>query len=273
MKKLLKWAGITIGSLAALIVILFLLFYFPPFQNWAVKKAASIASEKTGMKISVGHVRLAFPLDLALEHVKAIEPNDSVKGRMDTVADVRRAVANVQLLPLLKNQVMVDELSLQQMKVNTTHFISDVRISGNVGNLKLKAHGIDLSKEHVHINKASIDDANINVELADTAKKDTTPSENFWKINLDNLRLKNVAFALQTPGDTISIALQMNLGKANGVYMDLYKSLYSVNAIDWTGGWLNFDQTFQPKTKGLDPSHLALSNLSLRADSFFFSAY
>lgn len=270
MKKIAKWAGIAVGSLVTLLIILFLLFYFPPFQNWAVKKAAAIASEKTGMEISVGQVRLAFPLDLALEEVKVLEQNNSVKGRIDTVAHVGRAVADVQLLPLLKSQVMVDELSLQQMKVNTTHFISNVRISGDVGNLKLKAHGIDLSKEHVHVNNALLDDASLLVELADTAKPDTTPSQNFWKINLDNLKIKNVAFALRTPGDSISVGLMMNIGKAQGVYLDLYKSLYSVSSIDWTGGWLNFDQTFQPKGEGFDPNHIALSNLSLRADSFYF---
>lgn len=270
MKKITKWAGIAVGSLVTLLILLFLLFYFPPFQNWAVKKAAAIASEKTGMEISVGHVCLAFPLDLALEEVKVLEPNDSLKGRIDTVAHVGRAVADVQLLPLLKSQMMVDELSLQRMKVNTTHFISNVRISGNVGNLKLKAHGIDLSKEHVHVNNALLDDASLLVELADTAKPDTTPSQNFWKINLDNLKIKNVAFALRTPGDSMSVGLMMNIGKAQGVYLDLYKSLYSVSSIDWTGGWLNFDQTFQPKSQGFDPNHIALSNLSLRADSFYF---
>lgn len=268
MRKIAKWAGIIIGSLVSLVIILFLLFYFPPFQNWAARKAAAVASEKTGMEISVGHVRLAFPFDLALEEVKVLEPQASKS--VDTVAHVSRVVVNVQLLPLLKSQVMVDELSLQRMKVNTTHFISNVRVSGDVGNLKLKAHGIDLSRERMRVNDAVLDDSRLLVELADTAKPDTTPSENRWKINLDNLRIKNTAFTLRTPGDSMSVALKMNFGKAHGVFLDLQKSLYSVNQIDWTGGWLNYDQPYQPKGEGLDPNHIALANLSLRADSFYF---
>lgn len=269
MKKAAKWTGIVMASLVALVIIFFLLFYFPPFQNWAVKRAASIASEKTGMEISVGRVRLAFPLDLALEQVMVVEPGHA-SNLKDTVANVGRAVADVQLLPLLKSQVMVDELSLQQVKVNTTHFISNVRISGKVGKLKVKAHGIDLGEELVRVNDALLADASLLVELADTAKPDTTPSENRWKINLENLKIKNTAFALRTPGDSMSVAMKMNFGKAQDVFLDLQKSLYSVSQIDWTGGWLNYDQTFHPKSQGLDPNHIALANLSLRADSFYF---
>ena len=270
MKKALKWTGIALGILVSLIILLALLFYFPPFQNWAVHKAAEVASEKTGMSISVGHVRLAFPLDLALENVKVLEPNDSIKSKTDTVADVGRAVVDVQLLPLFSSQIMVDELSLQDMKVNTTHFISNVRISGNVGNLKLKAHGIDLSKEKVRVNDALLDETSLLVELADTAKPDTTPSENFWKINVDNLKVKNTAFALKTPGDTMSVSTMMRFVKASDVYLDLYKSLYTIAHLDWAGGDLRYDQTFAPAMKGLDPSHIALSDVSLAADSFFF---
>lgn len=268
MRKIAKWAGIIIGFLVSLVIILFLLFYFPPFQNWAARKAAAVASEKASMEISVGRVRLAFPLDLALEEVKVLEPQ--APKAVDTIAYVSRAVVNVQLLPLLKSQVIVDELLLQRMKVNTTHFISNVRISGDVGNLKLKAHGIDLSRENVRVNDAVLDDSRLLVELADTAKPDTTPSENRWKINLDNLKIKNTAFTLRTPGDSMSVALKMSFGKAQGIFLDLQKSLYSVNQIDWTGGWLNYDQPYQPSSEGLDPNHIALDNLSLRADSFYF---
>ena len=61
-----------------LFTIITLLFYFPPFQNWVANKVASVASEKTGMEISVGHVSLEFPLDLAVENFKMIEQNEIV---------------------------------------------------------------------------------------------------------------------------------------------------------------------------------------------------
>lgn len=73
-----------------LFVVLTILLYFPPFQRWAVKQVTAYASEKMGMDIRVGEVRLAFPLDLALEDVKVLQPNDSLKNVTDTVADISR---------------------------------------------------------------------------------------------------------------------------------------------------------------------------------------
>ena len=139
-----------------------------------------------------------------------------------------------------------------------------------MGELRLKAHGIDLSHEHVRVNTALLRDASLLVELSDTAKPDTTPSSNFWKINLDDIRLQRVGFALRTPGDTIAVKTFMDRAQANSIYLDLYKSLYSVGHIDWRGGSLAYDQTFAPHTVGLDPNHIGLSNLTLQADSFFF---
>lgn len=60
-------------------------------------------------------------------------------------------VVDVQLLPLFSNQVMVDELNFTRMKVNTTNFIHEARIKGDVGKLQLVAHGIDLGKERVNV--------------------------------------------------------------------------------------------------------------------------
>ena len=50
MKKTLKWFGIAVITPLLLFIILAVLLYLPPVQNWAVKKAAAIASEKTDRK-------------------------------------------------------------------------------------------------------------------------------------------------------------------------------------------------------------------------------
>ena len=82
------------------------------------------------MEITVGHVSLAFPLDLQLDDFKAIKQNDSLPQVRDTIADVHRLVADVRLLPLFRSQVVIDELSFHQARINTNGFISDLRIKG-----------------------------------------------------------------------------------------------------------------------------------------------
>ena len=270
MKKVIKWGGIIVLVSALLITLLTLLFYFPPFQNWAVKQASAYASQKMGMQISVGSVRLSFPLNLDLREVKVLEPNRKTKNLNDTVADISSMVADVQLLPLLRKQVMVDELVFNDMKVNTTHFIDNVCIKGNVGHMSLKAHGIDLSREHVQLNDALLKNANIIVELSDTVPPDTTPSENFWKINLDKLKLQNSALAVHMPGDSLSVKTIFTNALASQAYFDLYKGLYTVRHIDWGNGGLQYDRNFEPTIRGFDYNHLSLSDLSIKADSFYY---
>ena len=130
MRKWLKWIGIAVLTPVLLFIILAALIYLPPVQNWVAQKVVSIASEKTGMEISVGHVNLEFPLDLGIDDFRMLHPNDSVTDVTDTIADVRKLVVNVRLLPLLRKNVVIEELSFRQAKINTNGFIDDLRIKG-----------------------------------------------------------------------------------------------------------------------------------------------
>ncbi len=270
MKKYMKWVGIAVLSPMLLIILLTLLLYLPPVQNWAVRQVASYASESTGMDVSVSQVRLVFPLNLGVEGVRVLQPNDSIKNRKDTVADIGKMVADVQLLPLFDGQVMVDRLEFAKMKVNTTNFIHEARIKGNIGKLYLKAHGIDLGKEHVNVNDAFLSDARLSVELSDTVPPDTTPSSNFWKVNVRQLKLKNTDFTLHMPGDTLQVHAFFEKALAEKTYLDLYKGLYQVGRLDWQGGHFAYDNNFERPVSGMDFNHLSLGGMVLEAESFSY---
>ena len=83
-----------------LFAVLAVLLYLPPVQNWAVDKVAAIASEKTGMEITVGHVNLRFPLDLSIDDFRVLHPVGDGSHEVDTIADVGQMVVDVQLMPL-----------------------------------------------------------------------------------------------------------------------------------------------------------------------------
>ncbi len=270
MSKPIKKIGIVLLTPIVLVVLLFMLFYFPPFQNWAVEQVASYASKQTGMEIKVGHVRLKFPLDLAIERVHVLQPNGSLKNGTDTVADIRSLVVDVQLLPLIKQQVMVDQLTFEQMKVNTANLVHTLRIKGQVGQLRLQAHGIDLGKEHVNIEKALLADAKVDIALRDTVPEDTTSSKNYWKIALKQMELRQTDFTLHLPGDTLSVKAAFGDAKIEDAYLDLYKNLYSVQRLDWHDGSVHYDQNFIKPCDGIDFNHLALNRLNIKAESFCF---
>lgn len=288
-KKCGVWIAVVVLVPILLIALLTLLLYLPPVQNWAVKRVAAYASESTGMDVTVKHVELVFPLRLGVEGVKALQPIDSLKNssdvtlrnKKDTVADIEKMVIDVQLLPLFKQLVMVDELNFRRMKVNTTNWIHEVRIKGDVGQMALRAHGIDLSKELVHVDDALLSDARLSVELSDTVPPDTTPKTNKWKVNIQKLKLKNTALVLHMPGDTLQVKAYMGDAMARGTYLDLFKGLYQVHTIDWRRGGVTYDNyrtemqvgkdisVLRP-AEGMDFNHIVLSDMTLRADSFYF---
>ena len=168
MKKAMKWLAILLVTPILLFLLLTLLLYLPPVQNWAVDKVAAYASEQTGMDISVGHVALRFPLDLTADDVRVIKDNDSIPGVRDTIADVGKLYVDIQLKPLFKKQVEIDALGFERLRLNTDGLIPDVRVKGNVEKVDLQCHGVNLKESLANVDHALLDSAKLEICLADT---------------------------------------------------------------------------------------------------------
>ena len=106
------------------------------------------------MQAKLKHVSLSFPLDLQMDSVLLTRPNDTIAHQTDTVADVQRLVVKVQLMPLFDGKVEVDELTFNKLKANTTNFIGDLRIRGNLDRLHLISHNIDINGDSMKIDQA-----------------------------------------------------------------------------------------------------------------------
>ena len=266
---MLKWGAGIVLTPVLLFIILAVLLYLPPVQNWLVQQVVQRASEQTGMDISVGRIRLAFPLDLCVKDFKMLRQNDSL-SRRDTIADVRSLIVDVQLWPLLKGNVEVDALEFNDVSLNTADLVSSASVKGRVGRLYLQSHGIDLGKETVRINEAALADAAVSVELSDTVPPDTAKTENNWKIRVDKLDISKTGVTLHMPGDTLQIAAYMGKTEARGGRFDLSSGRYSVDRFDWTDGRLAYDNNFAKPTDGLDPNHIALTGVTVGLDSVYF---
>lgn len=271
-KKYLKWAGIAIAIPPALILLLAILLYLPPIQNWAVRHAADYASEKTEMDIQVGKVRLAFPLDLELQQVSVLQKSRNLKIGRDTVALMQNMVLDIRFLPLLRQKVEIDRFYIHHLHVNTVQFIPDTQIYGDIGYMSMEAHGIDWGKEHALIDHAEVENTKLHIVLSDTAQKDTTENKNYWKIRLAKLKIKQSELALRMPGDSMRIKAGMEQAILENTLLDLGKPSYSVERIDWQKGAVDYDLPHQAAQKGIDPGHISVTDLTLRAHNFSYSA-
>lgn len=253
-----------------LVVLLAVLLYIPPVQNWAVHRVAAYASESTGMSVSVDRVRLGFPLDLSIHGLLATQPNDSLHNSTDTIAAADELVAGVRLLPLFKGNVEVDRLDFRQVKVNTAHFVPSARVKGGVGRLKIEPSKVGLLDETMDIGPVALADANLDIALSDTVPEDTTPSEVLWHIAFSRLSVKRSSVKIHMPGDTLAIGVGLGDVVARNGDIDLGKGVYNVAMFDWRDGYVTYDNNFEPHQKGFDVNHIALSGVSLGIDSLRF---
>ena len=275
MKPVVRKSLIAVAAVVAtpivILVLLAVLLYVPPVQNWAVKQVASYASESTGMTVRVDHVRLRFPLDLTVDGFLATQPNDSLCHKTDTIADARQLTVSVRLRPLFHGNVVVDRLELADTKLNTAHFVPSARVKGHVGQLSLRSRSINLNDETVHIDQAALKGARLDVALSDTVPEDTTSTPSHWNISLDRLDIADTKATVHMPGDSLRIAAGIGRLEARNGSFDLFKGTYSVGSLDWREGSLNYDMRYALAQPGLDYNHIALSAIGMHVDSLQYS--
>ncbi len=264
MRILRKWligAGV---SLLTLIVLLAVAVYLPPVQSYAVRQVAAIASASTGMDISVERVRLTFPLDLCVEGVSVIDG--------DTLAHIGRAQVGVALLPLLRGQVVADELRLQMVQFDTGALISSLSIRGRADALRLKNSVVDLRAKTVSVDDLSLATAAVDICLADTLCEDSTAEAAAipWQIAVQQLALTNTDVSFRMAHDSLCATAALTRVSATQGIIDLHEGRYTVATAALSGA-LCYDRPFAPKANGFDYNHLSLSDVALSADAIEYS--
>lgn len=263
-KKALKWLGITVATPIALFLLLAILLYIPPVQNFAVHQVANYLSGNLGMDVRIDKVRLAFPLDLAVHHMTAVE-----KG--DTLLNADRLRLNVKLMPLFEGRADVDGFELYGLVIDTKSYISDTRIKGHAGQLTAAAHGVDWEKELVNLDHARLHDADIYVTLSDTAKKDTTESKAKWNIAVKKVDIERSKVHLQMPGDSMRIYANFGRAALRGGAFDTGRNYYAVKALQLQDCDVNYDIPYIKPVAGIDPNHIAVKRLTLMLDTLSYN--
>ena len=264
-RRLLRWLLIVPLTPIALFLLLAVLIYIPPVQHFAVGKVTAALSESLHMQVSIGSVRLAFPLDLALHRVNVTE-------RGDTLLDARSLRLNVRLLPLLSGRADVDGLELYGVVVDTRSYLSDTRIKGHAKALTAAAHGVDWKQEVVKIDRAALRGADFLIALSDTAQDDTTKTALRWNISVARADISHSRLRLSLPGDTLHIGATIGRLSLRDGRFDLGSPYYSVRSLSLSDCGASYDLTTAKPTAGLDPNHLSLTDLNLQLDTLSYNA-
>ena len=265
-----RWLIVLLTSPLWLFFLLTVLLYLPPIQRFAVDKATAYASEATGLNISVGRIALSFPIDLVVKDVQAVMPESN-----DTLLDLKKLEVHVQLLPLLKQKIEIDGITLEGGKVDTRDFLDGMAVNGYLGELFLESHGVEFDPGLAVVNEFSVKNSDISLVLDGPAEPDTTATDTvYWKFDLHRMTLENVKFALKMPQDTLSVAVSVPDAAVKNGFVDLHKGIYSVESFGLDEAAFRFDYGKMPPDSlllGLNPQHLDFNSINLQLDSLYYA--
>lgn len=145
LRKLFKYMLRIILVLFSLIVLVMILLYLPAVQSFVKGQAEQYVNNNLDMKLSVGRILLKFPLDLAVEKIYLGQTeNDSM-----LYADVIQV--NVALTKLLKKEIEVRRLVVENATVNFEDSLSGLKMNVFLKELNLRVNRLNLSQQEAEI--------------------------------------------------------------------------------------------------------------------------
>jgi uncharacterized protein involved in outer membrane biogenesis len=182
--------------IAGVLLLIAVLVQTPPVQNFARKKVQAWLQNKLGTRFEIGRLRIGFPSSVVLEKIYV---EDKTK---DTLLYGGRIKAEINLFKLIKNEVQIGDLRLQDLTA------------------KIKRQLPDTTFNFQFVIDAFVSEQTKPANPADTAAA--------MKMSLDNLYLDNIRFLYK---DTISgndWAIQLHHFTSNIKKFDPIKQIYNV---------------------------------------------
>lgn len=223
--KIAAWVGAgVLGMVAALPFAL----YIPWVQNKVADVAADIASEKTGMDISVGDVRVKFPLDVSATDVQVIDQNGDTLFRADEVK------ANVKPKPLLDKQIEVENASLKGAKSQIKTEDGSMDLDADVNDAKVDRAKVDLNNNQVDVGNASLKGGKAKMSYKPEKKKpdpDKEPSKP-WKVNADKVSVDDVDYKMDMKPTIDNMNAHVGHAEAKDIKVDTGEQTVDVGSLD-----------------------------------------
>lgn len=252
--------GIGIGLL--LCVALPWIIYIPFVQQAAIHTAESYINQQGGMQLSVGKIGLRFPLRLTVQEVVVLS------HPTDTLVACQRVAVGVELLPLLRGEIVVKELEVNNTHVAYSDTTSHLSIAINIEQLKLTAKPIDLHKKEVYIPLITLQGGDVNLYLGKRKQeRDTTTATPLpWQIKVERIALDTIHFAMQM--DSTLIAAYLPKARIDSGVVELATQRITVQQLELYNTNGSYGKQGATPRAGLDLNALAVERLELVVESF-----
>lgn len=254
MKRWLRYIFRFFLILFVLLLMIPVLLYIPPIQNFLRKEVTAYISKHTDMRISVGHIGLSFPLKLVVEDALVMT------SPVDTLAYCGALKADVALWPLFKKEITVRRFSFVETVVHYRDSALQINLDAEIGNFSLKAPVIDLKSERVELSDIRLADGRVMLQMGesapDTVKKDTTAVR--WKLLADRLHLENIDFKMNTSPVVTNLSVNLPDGLLTGGEVDLGNRYVRVASLRLEKGVYSYlTDTLTSKNQATDTAFVA----------------
>lgn len=265
LRRLLRAVAWGVGCFFGLLLLVCVLLYVPPVQRWAVRTTCEALSDGA-TQVRIGEIRLWFPLTL---HVgKALATSEG-----DTLLRADRLDVSVQLWPLVRGRVEMDELLLQGAYVNTLAMVEALQLKGSIGELSVETNSMDLAAGEIDVKRIRLSRTDLLIALSDSVaeaeEEESEPTE--WTVLMRAIETDSVALDLRLAPQAEGMAVGAFLEQASLKGMlDLGTGTYSFEQINASGSALALDLDGSPRAEGFDYSHLRLSDVALEIPSVVY---
>ncbi|MDE7471253.1 MAG: hypothetical protein K2M57_07405, partial [Paramuribaculum sp.] len=152
----------TLIVLGVVVLIIPALLYMPFVQDMAVKIACRKVSESTGMDVSIGKLRLKWPLKLGLERVVAIEAGG------DTLASLGGADIAVKLMPLLHGEAIVDGADIRDIyyRMGTPDSVMYLTVNARIASVE-PGSSFNFKENLVEVGRADFEGGRVRLVMKD----------------------------------------------------------------------------------------------------------
>ena len=218
--------------IVTLVVLLPLLVYLPPVQRAVINYAEQWVASHTPIGLSVERFSLKFPLRLALHDV-VLTTSES-----DTLAVAGELQADVALMPLITQKVVVRNVSLHDARAYYVTPDSSLNLAAEIGRVALLDGIIGLSDSHVNVGEIALDNSTIAMSyksMPDTTAQDTSATV-AWDVELERLHLSHIDLAMSMPGVFDTLQVYMGDGELAGANISLARQWVDVHSVDIAQG-------------------------------------
>ena len=252
LKSILKVFIWVVAVITGLLLLISISIYLPPIQNLIKNQASKAVSQSLGMNLSIGKIRLSFPLSLKVDNILLSTPEG------DTLTNVEAVNVNVALSPLFAGNVVINNLTIEKASVNYRDSLSSMLLSGTLGEFSIQNIAARPKDKRAHISRINISDADINLDLGESpALPDTTASDTSainWMLTLRRLNIDKVKFTMHTHPEITELIADLDEGYLRNLSVDLGNQDIEAELLQLDGGKYTYltDTTTVPSIPSQD---------------------